>query len=447
LLFVDLDDFKSVNDTLGHSIGDQVLRQVGERFREFADDGVLVVRLGGDEFALVIDQCSDETSLALAERTVRALDRPVRVADNDLQLSANVGITSIDAATRDADPDADPDTGPPSTSGPRPGGPGAAVTSESLLRDADLALYAAKARGRGRWARFHPSMHQRSRQRMELLTALRQAVGRGDLRLHYQPLVDLSSGKVHSIEALLRWDHAGQPVGPDRFVALAEESGLILQIGRWALLQACRDLARLRRTLASAANLSVAVNVSARQLVDPAFRSDVVQSLADTGVPPRNLTIEITETTLDDRFADTVPLLQSLRDLGVRIAIDDFGTGYSSLSRISQLPADILKIDKSFITPLDESSDPSDSALTISAAIVNLAQSLGLDTVAEGIETQRQWAALQRQQCRYGQGFLFARPTPLEQLAAVLDAPAGPAPGFRDDDAPGTAERPDPIRQ
>lgn len=400
LLFVDLDDFKSVNDTLGHGAGDDVLRLVGERLRHLVRGDELIVRLGGDEFALVLDRGSPGAAQVLSERILRVFDSPFSVAYKDIRMSASVGIREIHAGTA--------------------GGPAAPISVESLLRDADIALYAAKGRGKGRWETFDPTMQERTCRRVELLTALRQAVDQGSLDVYYQPLVDLSTGTVHSLEALLRWEHHGAMVSPEVFIPLAEENGLIVELGRWALLRACSDLISLHRSLSGTAGLSVAVNVSARQLSDAVLVHDVGAALTANRLPPPCLTIEITESLLAECYDETALLLQEMRELGVKVAIDDFGTGYSSLSRLTQLPVDILKIDKSFIARLDDPRDQPGSASSISAAIVALAGSLGLDAVAEGVETRRQLATLQRQHCTYGQGFLLGRPVPLAQLALAL---------------------------
>jgi diguanylate cyclase (GGDEF)-like protein len=466
LFFLDLDDFKSVNDTLGHGVGDRVLQVVADRLRGGVRSRELVTRLGGDEFALVVG--GDEPSVAepLADRILASLARPIAIGDHDILLTASIGLAPIllppagpclpepgpclpepgpclpehepppsitaapgaataePTAPRPAIPTPAPDTGAVS---PRPVVPDPTRPSdeaepttwaEDVLRRADMALYAAKTRGKGRWERFDPAMEERTRQQVELQQSLREAIRREQFAVHYQPVVDLVTGRICSLEALVRWHHDGAMIGPDHFIHAAEDSGLIIGIGSWVLHRACRDLTALHHLVPATAGISVAVNVSGRQLVEPGLVDEVLTALDESGLDPRHLVVEVTETLLTEHPERASDMLDDLRHRGIKVAVDDFGTGYSSLSRLTDLPVDIVKIDQSFIRPLTGIAGNRSTAIV--SAIITLANALALQTVAEGVETPQQLILLRNRACSRVQGFLFARPLPFPELAYLL---------------------------
>jgi diguanylate cyclase (GGDEF)-like protein len=400
LLFLDLDDFKSVNDTLGHGIGDRVLQVVAERLRGGVRSQELVVRFGGDEFGLVIGTDDPAVAESLADRLLAALARPMAIGGHDIVLTASVGMAPVLL----------PDPGA--------GAAGSTGWIDDLLRRADIALYEAKAQGKGRWERFDPTMEERTRQRVELQHALREAIHAEQFAVYYQPVIDLSTGCVCSLEALVRWHRDAAVIGPDQFIHDAEDSGLIVAIGGWVLQRACHDLGELHRRVPTTAGISVAVNVSGRQLAEPAMAEQVLAALDESGLPPKYLVVEVTETLLTEYPERARRILDRLRDQGISVAVDDFGTGYSSLSRLIDLPVDIVKIDQSFIRPL--SGTGQDRNVAIVSAILALAQSLALETVAEGVETSEQLALLRDRSCSRGQGFLFAEPMPFAELCELL---------------------------
>jgi diguanylate cyclase (GGDEF)-like protein/PAS domain S-box-containing protein len=380
VLFIDLDDFKVVNDTLGHAVGDQLLVAVAERISSALRADDTAARLGGDEFAALIENVRQPDAVEqTAERILAALAEPVMLDGEALYAVASIGLTTT------------PEAG----------------TADELLRQADLALYVAKGAGKGRWRRYRSDHHDAMVQRLELRSALDHAVSEGHFLLHYQPIVDLRTDETVAFEALVRWHHPVRgTIAPDEFIAVAEESGLIVPIGRWVLEQALHTVAQWRRILTPGRLDYVSVNVSVRQFRAPGFVEAVGASLRHAGVPPQALMLEITETLLmrDDEqiWAD----LAELREMGVRIAIDDFGTGYSSLGYLRQRPIDVVKIDKSFIDDMVDS--PQQRALV--SGIVSLAQTLNLTVVAEGIESTRHRDLLAELGCPLGQGYLFSRP-------------------------------------
>jgi diguanylate cyclase (GGDEF)-like protein/PAS domain S-box-containing protein len=390
VLFIDLDDFKVVNDTLGHAVGDQLLVAVADRIAGVLRPHDTAARLGGDEFAALIEDATTPQELeAAAERIVNVLGAPFTVGGETVSGVASVGVGTTADATE----------------------------ASELLRQADLALYVAKGEGKGRWRRYQSDLHTVVLQRLELRGALDQALQDGQFVLQYQPIVDLASGLPVGFEALVRWAHPVRGIiAPDQFIDVAEESGLIVQIGGQVLEQALAAVARWQHQVPTGRLQYVSVNVSARQFRSPGFVDQVVEALERAGVAPNMLMLEITESLLlrddDQVWAD----LAALRALGVRLAIDDFGTGYSSLSYLRHMPIDVLKIDKSFIDDMVASAQQR----AVVAAIVRLAETLDLRVVAEGVEEQAHRDLLQRMGCPYGQGFLFARPLPEREAFALL---------------------------
>ena len=404
LLLVDLDRFGMINSSFGHLIGDEVLQETARRLLSAAGPGDVVGRLGGDEFVLLVQlpagRSTGEQAGAAARRVLAALAGPVRVGGQRLPLGASVGVCLIDAEH-------------------------AAVPHypAAVLRDADAALRSAKQGGKGRVAVFDSAMRSDAAQRLTDETDLATAISTGALELHYQPVVDLTSGRAVGAEALVRWPRPGHGlVRPDVFIPLAEDCGLIVDLGRWVLRQACHDAQQWASTVPALATARVNVNVSTRQLVHPHFVDDVRAALRDSGLPVERLVLEITESALIDDREHTLGVLASLRQLGLRVALDDFGTGYSSLSWLQDLPADVLKIDKSFLDPVVGPGQ----GTALAEVVLKLADVAGLQTVAEGVETEAQAEALRRLGCQYAQGYLWSRPLPLDALAEHLSREATP---------------------
>ncbi|HEU4348008.1 MAG TPA: EAL domain-containing protein [Actinoplanes sp.] len=393
VLFIDLDDFKIVNDTLGHAVGDQLLMAVGDRIAGALRADDTAARLGGDEFAALVENVQDPGAVEeTASRILAALAAPIPVDGQELQAVASIGITTT--------PEAD--------------------TAAELLRQADLALYVAKGAGKNQWRRYQSHLHGAMVERLELRSALDHAVNEGHFLLQYQPIVDLATGEAAGFEALVRWHHPQRGViAPDQFIEVAEESGLIVPMGRWVLDQALHTVAQWRRALPRARSPYVSVNVSVRQFRHEGFVEQVRASLDYAGVPPQALMLEITETLLmgDDEqiWAD----LAVLREIGVRIAIDDFGTGYSSLGYLRQRPIDVVKIDKTFIDGIVD--DPQQATLV--SGIVSLARSLNLTVIAEGIESRRHRAVLIGLGCPLGQGYLYSSPVGATEALALIAQP------------------------
>ena len=393
VLFIDLDDFKIVNDSLGHAAGDALLVAVTDRIGGLVRGSDLVARLGGDEFAILTDDEPDlKRSRAMAERLVRELRAPYLIGSNPVSVTASIGIASArDAVDGAAD----------------------------LVRNADVAMYMAKANGKAGFAIFDPGMHAAIRERHELGAQLQRAVELEQLRLVYQPIVDLASGALSGIEALVRWQHPDRGlIAPGQFIEIAEENGAILPIGSWVLREACHEVARWRRAERSAAELFVCVNVSAREIQQAGFVDGVRDALRESGLDATALVLEITETALLRATPATIATLGELRALGVRMVIDDFGTGYFSLSHLRQFPVDALKIASEFVQ--DDAADSRSAALA--GAIVALSQSLQIDTVAEGIETAAQADRMRGLGCSYGQGYFFSEPV---DAATILGRLAG----------------------
>ena len=391
VLFLDLDDFKVVNDTLGHGAGDRLLAEVAERLRSVLRGGDLAARLGGDEFAILVEDNPEfERSRAIAERIIDALRMTFLIADEEIAVGASIGV----AFGRDVE------------------------RAEELMRNADLAMYTAKSTGKNRVSVFEMDMHDAVVARHELSAELSRSLGRGELAVFYQPIVDLRSERVTGHEALVRWRHPTRGLlGPDMFIPLAEENGLILPLGRWVLSEACRQAVAWTGLGAAGHLLTITVNLSAQQLQEPGFMDEVRGILAETRLPPERLVLEMTETVMFQDTSVIMNRLQGLRELGIRIAIDDFGTGYSSLGYLRRFPLDILKIAKEFIGPADSQED-----WAFAGAIVGIGRTLGLVIIAEGIEEAGQLERLRGMGCQYGQGYLFARPRDAETTTADLIA-------------------------
>ena len=393
VLFVDLDDFKDVNDLLGHAAGDEVLRAVGTRLTAVVRPGDLVARLGGDEFAVLLDGVPDATmALQLARRAVAALAPPVEVQDTSVQVGASIGVAL------------------------RRGG----SDIESLLREADIAMYSAKALGKNRVECYDATLHNAVLDRQSLKQEVAGAAARGELVLDYQPMIDLSTGALVGLEALVRWQHPTRGLLPPwAFIELAEETGAITEIGTWVLTTAAAQVRNWQRRY-RCPDLWISVNVSVRQLEERQFVGLVTDVLRSTGLDAHCLTLEITESVLADPAGGAAVALDMLRHTGVRVALDDFGSGYSSIGYLQQLPVDVLKIDRSFVSG-PHARGPGEALLE---AIVGLGRHLSLDVIPEGIEHPEELRRLQALGCRTGQGFLFSRPVPAsdidEWLASVV---------------------------
>jgi diguanylate cyclase (GGDEF)-like protein/PAS domain S-box-containing protein len=398
VMFLDLDNFKSVNDSLGHGAGDQLLVTAAARLLNATRGSDTVARLGGDEFAILLENVRDDAEAGIvAERLARTMRQPILVGAESVVVGVSIGIARAHDGT----------------------------SADEVLRNADVAMYTAKGSGKGHYEFFEPSMHAAAVDRLELEGDLRRAVTDGEFLLYYQPLVELESGDVVGVEALLRWAHPRRGiVDPTDFIPVAEENGLVVPIGRWVLAEACRQAQTWWRELPESDPRTMSVNVSGRQLQDPMFVSDVAQALADSGLPPARLVLEITETVIMHRSEAMLHRLEELKGLGVHLAIDDFGTGYSSLSYLQQFPIDIIKIDKEFVEGMERT--PAGAALT--RTIIGLGWTLGLSTVAEGIERSAQRTTLHELGCEMGQGFLFARPLPPDEIAEHVMRPRAAAP-------------------
>jgi len=386
VLCLDLDRFKDINDTLGHSIGDALLKAVAHRLATCVGEADTVARLGGDEFAIVqIDAEQPVAATALATRVIEALGQPFDLGDHQVVVGASIGIDV--PSGEDSHPD-------------------------QLLKNADLALYRAKGEGRGIHRFFEPAMDAHMQARCKLQLDLRKALANGEFELYYQPLVNLARDEISCFEALMRWNHPERGrVSPGEFIPLAEETGLIVPMGEWALRQACAAAATWPEHIKVAINLS-AVQFKSRHLVDTVF-----STLATSGLSPGRLELEITESVLLQDDDATLATLHQLRALGVRIALDDFGTGYSSLSYLRSFPFDKIKIDRCFVTDLSRAGDDS---LAILRAVAGLGTSLGIATTAEGVETEEQLARVRQEGCTEMQGFLFSPPVPVGEIARLL---------------------------
>jgi diguanylate cyclase (GGDEF)-like protein len=389
VMFIDLDDFKTVNDNLGHGVGDALLASVGERLTAVLRPGDTAARLGGDEFAVLVDEVLDPTDAPMVgERIVEVLGRPVTVAGATVAVSASVGI-AYGVATDEV---------------------------EDLLRNADLAMYTAKAAGKRRVEVFADEMHHAAAQRLDVEARLRGAADRGELVLHYQPIVELASGRITAMEALVRWQHPERGLlGPLSFIPFAEEGGLIDEIGHHVMVTACEDACRWARDVGPLHAPAVSVNLSPRQLQDRDLADRVELLLHRSGLHPAQLVLEITEGALMRDPVAATSGLEQLSRLGVRLAVDDFGTGYSSLSYLQQLPIDILKIDGAFVAD-----DMATAGWSLAQAIIHIAHALGLVPIAEGVETQVQADALVELGCSLAQGYHLGRPVDAETARRMI---------------------------
>ncbi|MDQ1375211.1 MAG: hypothetical protein QOJ09_2549 [Actinomycetota bacterium] len=390
VLFLDLDNFKLVNDSLGHSAGDELLVAVAVRLLSVLKTGDTVARFGGDEFVVLLEDDDAEAAADLVgQRLQDALQEPFRIGDEEVPLHASIGIAL---------------------------GRAPECTPSQLLRDADLAMYVAKRNGRGRSERFAPEMHEMAMRRLEVASELPTAILDGQLVLFYQPIVDVPTGRILGCEALVRWNHPLRGlVMPDAFIPIAESTGVVVPLGAWVLGEACRQTSEWRQAGLVEDDFYMSVNLSARHFKDRSVIDDVVHAMTAAKLPPSALLIEVTESALVDDL-DPGNVFRELQELGVRLAIDDFGTGYSSLGRLSNFPVDVVKIDKSFIDRLSDDSDGE----TMVRAVVALSHSLGMTAVAEGVEDEEQAAALIRLGCNMAQGYLFARPMPSDAMTSAL---------------------------
>ncbi len=398
VLFLDLDRFKVINDTLGHLVGDHLLVAIGERLADCLRPGDTVARLGGDEFGILLDRLGDASDATMvSERIQTGLSKPIEVDGHELFVSASIGIALRSERYQ------------------RP---------EQVLRDADIAMYQAKTRGKACTEVFDAEMHGSVVDRLQLETDLRRAVEHGseELLLHYQPIVALRTGKLIGIEALVRWDKPGRGIlDAAEFVSLAEESGMVVPMGEWVVRTACAQLRAWHDRVPSLAGVTVSLNVSGQQFRRPTFVEDLWRNVRDAGVDPRFVAIEVTEAVIMDEVEASAAKLSRLRDLGIQIHVDDFGTGYSSLSYLHRFPITAVKIDQSFVAGLPGHVESEE----VIKAIVSIAESLDFDVIAEGVESPTQVEKLEELRCRYGQGLLLAKPVPAAELEAWANGARG----------------------
>jgi diguanylate cyclase (GGDEF)-like protein len=402
VLFLDLDRFKVINDSMDHSSGDRLLQKVATRLSGCIRSGdtvgrpnhtVAVARLGGDEFTVLLEDLrAPENAADVASRLLAELAKPMEIDGQEIVAPASIGVVIGDASAQSA---------------------------TQLLRDADAAMYRAKAAGGNRCVMFDPAMHEAATQRMQIENDLRSAIARGELLLNYQPIVGMKTRRLQGFEALLRWNRQGRLVRPSQFIPVAEETGLIVPIGQWIITEACRQLAQWRQAAPGMPQLYMSINLSRRQFTDNDLLPHLSRRMQETGIEPRYLQMELTESVLSDDAAAATAALTELKKFGVQLAIDDFGTGYSSLSCLHSFPLDVLKIDRAFMTSPREFSD----TVAVLRAIVEMAHNLKMRVVAEGVETAEQATLLQTVNCDEGQGYFFSRPLSAPAATALLCNP------------------------
>ena len=400
VMFLDFDRFKIINDSLGHEVGDALLKEIANRLRSqlrsidtisCVPPGNTSARLGGDEFVVLLEEARrPEDVLVVADRLLEALAQSYQLGEHEVYSTASIGIVS---SSHDY------------------------ACAADMLRDADTAMYEAKRTGKARYVVFDASMRQRVQRRLQLENDLRKAIDGDQLYLAYQPIVSLQTGELASVEALLRWNHPSEGlISPVEFIPIAEDTGLILPIGEWVMRNGCQQLASWQRTLGAAAPLTISINLSRRQFVLPSLTQMIQQIIEEAGIAPSSVQLEITESTCMDDVTSATHTMQAIKSLGVRLAIDDFGTGFSSLAALHEFPVDILKIDRCFVNRVD---DEKGTAALIHAVAI-LACNLGISTVAEGIEKSSQAIALQELGCTYGQGYLFGKPMPAAAIERLV---------------------------
>lgn len=391
VLFIDLDRFKIINDSLGHAVGDRFLVAIASLLKKCSRDVDTVARLSGDEFAILLDDLKDSNeAIAIAERLLKQLISPIYVDERKVFTGASIGIAF---------------SSPTYQSG------------VELLRDADIAMYRAKAQGKGHYALFDREMYAQTLHLSQLETDLRLALERQEFILHYQPIISLTTSRIESFEALLRWQHPEKGlIFPGDFIAIAEETGLIVPIGEWVLREACQQLRTWQAKFPSASTVQIGVNLSSRQIKQFDFVDKLAKILADTGLNGQNLQLELTESMLMERGEKTIELLGWIKAQNVQLSIDDFGTGYSSLSYLHRFPIDALKIDRSFVSPIDEEGKNGEIVKTI----ITLAHSLGLKAIAEGVETPHQLTHLRNLGCQAAQGYLFSKPVNVDLAESII---------------------------
>ena len=391
LLFLDLDGFKHINDSLGHSIGDKLLQSTAKRLEGCVRAADTVSRQGGDEFVVLLSEVEHPEDVALtARRMLKAVAEPQSIELHDLHITTSIGLSVY------------PDDG---------------LDAETLIKNADTAMYQAKENGRQSYQFFKPAMNARAVERQSIEENLRRALERKEFALHYQPKVNLKTGQIVGAEALIRWTHPTRgAISPAQFIPVAEDCGLILPISQWVFREACKQT----RAWADAnlPPITMAVNISAMEFRQDSFLEDILGLLAETGLDPRFLELELTEGILMKRAESAVSVLESLRSHGVEIAVDDFGTGYSSLSYLRKFPIDAIKIDQSFVRQITMTPDDT----TIVSAIISMGRSMKLRVIAEGVETEKELAFLKAHHCDEAQGYYFSRPVPAQQFAKLLES-------------------------